>query len=180
MTYCNGAIKATVIIRESGAIVEQIQIDRSLPISVSCAPSNPCGVSGIWAFNYTAERVPGVFQFSFEGRSLEAVFFRSYPSPGCWNGTAWGLYASCGGAERTVLDVFSCGSGQVSMSNLTFTPDEADGLEIRDSQGALVYQRSVSECDFSVGCGDECPEGYCKCKTLKYPGYCCCKCSKAH
>ncbi|MCC5625111.1 hypothetical protein LC574_29075, partial [Nostoc sp. CHAB 5715] len=31
--------------------------------------------------------------------------------------------------------------------------------------------------DFKVSCGDECPEGFCKCPIPEYPGYCCLDCA---
>ncbi|WP_218964710.1 hypothetical protein [Nostoc linckia] len=31
--------------------------------------------------------------------------------------------------------------------------------------------------NYKVSCGDECPEGFCKCPSPEYPGYCCLDCT---
>lgn len=53
-------------------------------------------------------------------------------------------------------------------------------ITITDSTGATFEKEGQCPLTYTVACGDECPEGYCKCKSLKYPGYCCCKCGKNH
>lgn len=53
-------------------------------------------------------------------------------------------------------------------------------ITITDGRGATFEKEGACPLTFTVSCGDECPPGYCKCKILKYPGFCCCKCSKAH
>ncbi|MEH2454490.1 hypothetical protein [Nostoc sp.] len=42
------------------------------------------------------------------------------------------------------------------------------------SNGNILFQAD-GDCpvNFTVGCGDECPDGYCKIDCKTYPGYCC-------
>lgn len=44
---------------------------------------------------------------------------------------------------------------------------------INDSE-TVLYNKVFNECPtYEVACNDECPEGYCKCASTNYPGYCC-------
>ena len=49
-------------------------------------------------------------------------------------------------------------------------------LEINDLTGKIFSKTYKEEPRYEVACDDECPPGYCKCPTIKYPGYCCLSC----
>lgn len=51
-------------------------------------------------------------------------------------------------------------------------------ITISDSKGNTYKDNALCEKSFTVSCGDECPEGYCKCASTNYPGYCCLPCSE--
>lgn len=46
-------------------------------------------------------------------------------------------------------------------------------LIIRDNKGEVFQAKYNEKPQYAVGCGDECPPGYCKCECTNYPGYCC-------
>ncbi|MEH1906649.1 hypothetical protein [Nostoc sp.] len=53
---------------------------------------------------------------------------------------------------------------------------EGTTLLIEDSSGA-ARNVEVPNCNsYKVSCGDDCPEGFCKCHSDSYPGYCCLDC----
>ncbi len=45
-----------------------------------------------------------------------------------------------------------------------------NGINYKSPRGA--------KCEFEIACGDECPQGYIRCETPGYPGYCCIPCSE--
>jgi hypothetical protein len=51
-------------------------------------------------------------------------------------------------------------------------------LTIKNEQGITLFTVSGKcPCKFSVACGGRCPENFCECPILEYPGYCCLDCS---
>ncbi|AFY54387.1 hypothetical protein Riv7116_1846 [Rivularia sp. PCC 7116] len=54
-----------------------------------------------------------------------------------------------------------------------------EGCEIivYDKDGKQLYQNTgKSPCNVEIACDDDCPKGYLKCESNKYPGYCCLPC----
>lgn len=51
-------------------------------------------------------------------------------------------------------------------------------LTINDTRGQIFSQEYEKEPQYEVACDNECPPGYCKCITQKYPGYCCLPCKE--
>lgn len=48
-------------------------------------------------------------------------------------------------------------------------------LKIFDARGLVYSQTFDKQPEYTIQCGD-CPEGYCKCDSTDYPGYCCLPC----
>ncbi|MHC5817719.1 MAG: hypothetical protein ACYT04_17920, partial [Nostoc sp.] len=89
-------------------------------------------------------------------------------------------YISCGGNSLPPLDPNSTATitGQISEDHTVHCPNASSGggactLTIFH-QGTRLFE-TQGECpvSFTVACGDECPEGYCKIDCEAYPGYCC-------
>ncbi|MEH1907444.1 hypothetical protein [Nostoc sp.] len=103
---------------------------------------------------------------------------------------AWLNGRSFGGSCSSCLDVFTTycqGSKQakVTVSNQEHifknTPIKISckgtTLKIEDNSGG-ARNVEVPNCNsFKVSCNDDCPEGFCKCHSDSYPGYCCNDCS---
>ena len=51
-------------------------------------------------------------------------------------------------------------------------------LTIKDGNDNIVYSNPLAKCAIEVACDEECPEGFIKCKTTKYPGYYCMPCGE--
>lgn len=90
---------------------------------------------------------------------------------------------SCGNSWHYTIDQLSYDSGtqwlQGSVSIVQETVTTVGWLiAITDKNGATVFSKTVpSKPSYTVGCGEECPPGFCKCPTDNYPGYCCNDCS---
>lgn len=52
-------------------------------------------------------------------------------------------------------------------------------IQIISSTGQIFTKTGECPIEYTVICGDECPEGSCKCITPGYPGYCCLDCGSA-
>ncbi|MEH2169333.1 MAG: hypothetical protein V7K41_22280 [Nostoc sp.] len=50
-------------------------------------------------------------------------------------------------------------------------------IQIIDSMGRIFSKTSECPIKYTVACGDDCPEGFCKCEISEYPGYCCLNCN---
>ena len=50
-------------------------------------------------------------------------------------------------------------------------------LTASNSAGQSITRKYDAKPVFTVACGDDCPEGFCKCIIPEYPGYCCLDCS---
>lgn len=69
---------------------------------------------------------------------------------------------------------------QVNPAGLYFQLFSLDGCRIiiTDQQGE-IFNKVFNQCPkYEVFCDDNCPEGYLKCKSDKYPGYCCLSCQE--
>jgi hypothetical protein len=51
-------------------------------------------------------------------------------------------------------------------------------IKITDSQNIIYQETGNRKPSYRVGCGDNCPEGFCKCEISEYPGYCCLNCTE--
>lgn len=81
-------------------------------------------------------------------------------------------------------ELYSDGStyaGPIQVRDIKFTPDTASGykITISNSNGSKLLEdkkTTDSPPTYEVACGENCPEGYIKCETTTYPGYCCLPC----
>lgn len=58
----------------------------------------------------------------------------------------------------------------------TFGTGNTDTCRILVNGGDLLNDVILCPGNYQVSCDDECPPGYCKCPSDKYPGYCCLDC----
>lgn len=75
---------------------------------------------------------------------------------------------------------------QYSLTSITYQREDGladecapENCEIKICSGENIIFSAEGECPckFTVDCGD-CPEGYLKCNTPNYPGYCCIPCDE--
>ncbi|HYX19070.1 MAG TPA: hypothetical protein VE944_32910 [Nostoc sp.] len=84
---------------------------------------------------------------------------------------------------QTDIDIFN-GNSLVTNScflagSLTIIPPNQEcTLIVKDVNNLQLFTVS-GKCpvNFTVTCGDGCPEGFCKCVIPEYPGYCCLDCN---
>lgn len=187
--YCAGETKATVDFK-LGAVKDSVVIEKNLPVTVDVQSNPPnsykfryqfrgCpgnrGESGCWTIgaNY-----PNRYPWEIGNQPSEGDFFVSIFTLSGEPIQESGNHSQC--PVCGIVRVRDSATGEVILGDLSSVSWEPVpcSITIKDSTGATVFSRS-GDCpvSFTVSCGDECPEGYCKCPTLKYPGYCCCKCS---
>ncbi|MEH2287166.1 hypothetical protein [Nostoc sp.] len=100
-----------------------------------------------------------------------------------------GYYINLVRCGETSFPPITEGDKGAKMSDLNLTIDRTvkcpivrstSGLcEIKVLVGGKTIFSAHGKCPvtFDVACGDDCPEGFCKCKSLGYPGYCCLDCA---
>lgn len=189
MSYCVNATKATVDFK-LGATKDGMVVEKNLPVTIETQTHPP----NSYKFRYQFRGCPGDRQqvgcwtiganfsnrypWEIGNQPSEGDFFVSIFTLSGEPVQESGQHSQC--PVCPIVRIRDSGTGAVILDNLSsgsWEPFEC-ALTVKDSTGAIVFERS-GECpiDFTVACGDECPPGYCKCPTLKYPGYCCCKCS---
>ncbi|MCM0591341.1 MAG: hypothetical protein KA716_31870 [Gloeotrichia echinulata DEX184] len=53
-----------------------------------------------------------------------------------------------------------------------------DTLTVKKNGTVIFTVEGKNPVTYNVVCGDTCPDGYCKCATTNYPGYCCLPCQQ--
>jgi hypothetical protein len=97
-----------------------------------------------------------------------------------------GYYGSC--CDPPISKIYCQGNKQakVSVLNQEFifertpikTYCKGTTLKIEDNSNGIKVINIPNCNSFTVSCGDDCPEGFCKCEIPEYPGYCCLDCSQ--
>lgn len=177
--YCSSEGNGKVVFSDKNGIKQNIDVPSAF--TISCAASiNPCGRAGIRSITYTVANpaTPSVASFSGSSWKDEVWFFKTYSTPGTWDGYSRDLYGLCDGVERLIVQPFSINSGAVTIQINTFAPDDSEGLIIKDLSGKVLFNLAAKNCDYEIICGDNCPQGSHKCTHNKYPGYCCVPCKE--
>ncbi|MBN3924004.1 hypothetical protein [Nostoc sp. NMS4] len=173
---CEGAKKGKVSFIDKGT-AKEIAIPIA-PFFVSCSPTSTCGVSGIRQINYSCSNpIAPNGVYSFSSFKNESVFFKAVASSGTYDGNQYDFWGSCPDGQREIRNSFSRGSGAITIISNVFTSGGNSGLIIKDANNNILLTIPVSECNYQISCGDECPEGFCKCIIPEYPGYCCLDCT---
>lgn len=177
MPFCDGSTSATIRFKFPGEPEDGILIETGLPIEVQ-EVNLPRGifVRG-HGFGQQCVDLPDYELFVIDPGTATITGTQLTPNGICGPGTGQFLISLSDG--RTVRDPLYT---NWQPTPTAFFREAVCGFRVRDNQGRIVFEKLQTQCPeyVRVSCGDECPEGYCKCPTLKYPGYCCCKCSKAH
>ena len=51
-------------------------------------------------------------------------------------------------------------------------------IKVNHANQTIFSVSGDSPCNYTVACGEECPEGFLKCESTSYPGYCCISCNE--
>lgn len=97
--------------------------------------------------------------------------------------TVWGIYRRFCGSSDFYQNYTSIDPNTLKIDNSIHcpTPDtkkQTCTLTI-SHEGQVLFTKS-GDCpiDYSVSCDGGCPDGYVKCDSSNYPGYCCIPCSE--
>lgn len=131
--------------------------------------SNKCGnILGTWSM-ITSDDYTASSPLSYTGTNLESPI-------------ASGRSISCECSARNIYSDGSSYAGNIRIGAVKFTPNTGNSwtIQVRDaSSGNLIFtntKNSESPPTYKVNCDDGCPDGYCKCHSDSYPGYCCNDC----
>jgi hypothetical protein len=177
--FCEGSNFGKVFFTDK-SINKVIEIKKT-PFSVSCNPVDARGRSGTLTYSYNGANPEPQCKNQTREISLyenERLEFRGVSDSEGYDGKRYQLWAVSSIGERLLNDSFSLGCGSISLSSTKFTASGNDGLVVKDANGNNLYVVAVSECNYSVSCDDDCPEGSHKCTHNKYPGHCCVPCQE--
>lgn len=191
-SHCENSKKATVTVSFKDEASETFYVKKP-PI---CVVDNPVNIKTdkkifrFWAENYRNDGSPPVLTFEHYACGNNAYY---QPDPKLENNGAylmvdgnlqvgtsyyyWHFSKDWGGTRRflDVVDEIPQGTSG------DFSDCVLDGCEITiyDKDGNQIYKKKgESPCKVEVACDDNCPEGYLKCSSDKYPGYCCLPCKE--
>ncbi len=174
--YCNAGDKATVNYTSKSGVKSKF-ITYNTPIDVECINQERTGryIYTINDFGYTTNCESSGQRFT------DTVIADSYQVSPTTND---GQYSNCPWYELS----FYIGENKISSLKKTSrysvsqtpNPNYNPGgkqLKVKNSQGTEIFKADVKDCNYTVACGDNCPEGFCKCPKNSYPGYCCLSCA---
>lgn len=195
MTYCADKDKATVIYKFNDSEEKRyIAEEEYLPLGVKEEKTRlNTGVKS-YSEHYFDGDNPGSYAFTIEAPPevppdaeveiyLESAVWDDYGGIGSYS-TGYGIVQGYDGEPILV------GTGHLIEGTVTnVLPTECyarisldwrykNGCKLVISHEGKVLYEEEGECPlkFEVGCEDECPPGYLKCSSNKYPGYCCIHC----
>ncbi|MCC5619251.1 hypothetical protein LC605_30105 [Nostoc sp. CHAB 5836] len=172
--YCADKTKATILFERVDGTKGQLIIN-SPPVEIICLPANNQGkyiftlatsgsnydCSGDHSYRFGGDRIADSYQVG----NLIPVSSSS----------------QCPGRELTFYP-----SGQIDIihptqyritqrDNPNYHPTE--GIEVKDKTGKTIFKELGIKCNCIVNCEEDCSEGFCKCPSPTYPGYCCLDCA---
>lgn len=170
MIYCIGASKATITVSINNQIVEKVisnlpavnvnlQHGQTAQIQGAGVDLNNCGQLN----NYAIREYNGFLTFV----AISVVTPASNPA------------GFCSGLKPAVNGETTSGTDDVYHSSAKIIRQYSSDwvLTVIDSAGRIITREYLIEPTYTVACDDECPEGFCKCLTPEYPGYCCLNCA---
>lgn len=189
-TYCNELNKkATVTLKKNGKTIK-ITSDKP-PVTVTCKNSeNPPDCTKIKATvrykerstttgfeisgSFTASLYSPVLGIRIGGQASNIELNSRGLASGSCTTQMWRVHASNSGTSYRYLEAY-IESIELLSPPLDSQPS-SKGIVIRDVTGGIIFDDDAIDCDWSVQCDDDCPEGTCKCISPIYPGYCCLDC----
>jgi hypothetical protein len=173
---CENAKTGVIALSDSNNKIIEIKIPIA-PFYVSCAPSGNCGRQGTRNLsNVTSRNVPQCNRdFVISSFENENLYFQSRPNSSGYEGLIWDLRGQCPGNDRLIYDSFSVLCGKPFITSNQFI-GSTDGLTVKDVNGNIIIQLATTTCKYQISCDDNCPDGYIKGHSDKYPGYCCTPC----
>ncbi|MBD2344171.1 hypothetical protein [Anabaena subtropica] len=187
--YCEIGDKPKVIYRANGDKEDSIFYAEVSPIDVSVVPvENPNLKDEIYAWNFSTNLNPRT--------TLQDMPFRAVGKLTAFRVTGTGSINTVNGQQIAEYSAeFRDGNGalitgsavgnypgdtpklvKILIPNEDKPPEDICRLEVRNTNGDLIFSAS-GKCPipFKVACGN-CPPGQIECKSNKYPGYCCIPC----
>jgi len=191
MVYCKDKKRAIVTYKFPEKPQERYISDNP-PIDVSVS-SEMQDVSASYDFTFDGTVEGRTYSFGCVAPSGVPSNAEIYLTSGSWDdwgtvgsySTGYGIVKSFSGA--VLVGIGTSVGGTVVNERVTncyarlvlqFRWGEGYRLKIL-KDGATIHQElGKYQPSFNVACDEDCPPGYCKCITTKYPGYCCISCKE--
>lgn len=201
MTYCENKSSATVLYKfkekeEKRFVVEE----ENLPVDVAIEKiKKDTGLISEYSFSFDGEVEGGSYTFTVEAPEeipselediqifLERGIWDDYGGIGNYS-TGYGVVKSFKGDDPILIGTGRSVDGTVvnlhpiecyANGAINWRFENAVCRLIISYQGEILHEEE-GECplEFEVVCDKDCPKEYLKCKSNKYPGYCCLPCKK--
>lgn len=172
MSYCLGSTKAKINISISEKLIETIKFDKP-PINVNLQHGQTAQVQGAGLDLNNCGQFNNYQIIEYSGFVVLVSTSVATPSS---NSAGF-----CSGLKPSVNGVLTPGTNDVYHPSATIVRQYSSDwiLTVVDSLGRIIVKKYSTEPTYTVACGDECPEGFCKCIIPEYPGYCCLDCNSA-
>ncbi len=176
MLYCEGKTKAIIkYVASSGQEIKHEFLQ--VPIEIDCADVPRTGrfIYTVRASGYNFGTCTPIGDRAF-GLTVVADSYAisSAPPLGGYETCIFNDYNFYIATEKVNTFLGTSDAIITSIANPNYSPG-GKYLTIK-FQGSEIFKTQVKNCDYSVTCDDECPEGYLKCVIPEYPGYCCIPC----
>ncbi|QHG15810.1 hypothetical protein [Nostoc sp. ATCC 53789] len=167
MSYCQIGDKTATVTYQFRGDSERFFKSNVVPINVALTRENE--QPGHWTLD-TYDDITTSYIFTYDGLESESPL-------------ATGRQIRTSSTNRLISADDNASAGNVRIRSAVFTPSKGVGYTIK------VFNANTSEILFqdfkegeippkyTVACGDGCPEGFCRCTTPGYPGYCCLDCN---
>ncbi|MEH2302865.1 MAG: hypothetical protein V7K88_28785 [Nostoc sp.] len=176
MGYCNPGdkVKITYQFKNSQSTTYESNVS---PIDVTTGKVNPSGTA-----NYNSEGYRITFnspQGAYGQIQITVVDYQLYTDGG--NNYIRAILCGQTSFSKNPDGSFADGANITSpvvIDNtvhcpVVSTPDDKCEITILSNGQTLFQAQGDCPVNFTVACGDECPNGYCKIDCETYPGYCC-------
>lgn len=172
MQHCQKGEKAKVIyVKENG---QEQQVIFDAPVDVETFAGEKCWrYAGIGDDGVSYEHFQSGFTPEYRPRSPKGFWL--YMDGNQINPTGVAAYYYVSGTSIT--EVFQRYKSASVSTGSCFSSSSRGLIKIAHPQGVFedFYKKDTQ---YLVSCGDECPEGFLKCDTSVYPGYCCIPCGE--
>lgn len=138
-----------------------------IDVTVDAISESSGGTTGTWSM-ITYDNITVSSPFSYVGDTSDSPVFSARKILSAKDG-------------RELYSDGSIQAGSIRARDIKFTPDGISGykITISNSTGGKLFEEkklNLPPPTYEVACGENCPEGYVRCETSTYPGYCCLPC----
>ncbi len=176
MSYCQNAKKATV--NYSFNNINKTIIIEAPPIDITTSGRKE-NSSKCWRFSGQGRYNDFFYDFFACGINPSwhdnGDFLQPYIDGGFPFGSIFGVRYGSGSVTAVADDTDRKNS--IRLGDCSACNTNVCTIVISKNGNTIFTDKGECPCSFNVACDDKCPDGYAKCISDNYPGYCCLPCS---